>query len=384
MGLRRRRAAPMLLAAAALWMSAACSSKREREAGPPPAAATGNLAVPPEQRARLRVVALRESTFRRPVEATGTVAFDQNTSTQVVAGISGPIARILVSLGDRVAPGEALAEITSPDFASAVSAYRKSVATASNLRRIADLDRKLFEAGGIPRRDREQAETDAVSAEADRDAALAQLRSIGIPDATIRELQEGNPVAGVRGVVRSPIAGAVVEKFVTSGQLVVAGSTPCFTVADLSTIWVVANIFEKDIGAIQAGDPAEILPAEGGDSLPGRVDYISALVDPATRAIAVRIVAKNPRGTLRKDLYVRVTIHSRRDLRGLRAPASAILRDDENLPFVFVEQPDQSFARRRIELGPRVEGGYQILSGLREGERILTEGGLFLQFAQSQ
>ena len=380
---RRPRILSILLGLGALASSSACSSRREEKAAAPAASSAGELTLPPEQRARISVAVVRPSTFRRPIEATGTVAFDQNTSTQVVAGISGPIARVLVPLGARVSPGDELAELTSPDFAAAVSSYRKAVAAAANLRRIADLDKRLFEAGGIPRRDEQQAETDAVSAEADRDAALAQLRSIGLPSAAIRDLQQGKPVPGVRGVVRSPIAGTVVERLVTPGQLVVAGSTPCFTVADLSTVWVMASVFERDIASARPGDPAEILP-DDADPLPGRVDYISALVDPATRAISVRVVARNPGGVLRKDQYVRVKIESRREIRGLLAPASAILRDDENLPFLFVEQADGSFARRRVDLGPRVDGGYQVLAGLREGERIIQEGGLFLQFAQSQ
>jgi cobalt-zinc-cadmium efflux system membrane fusion protein len=380
----RRNTPALLIAASALLVFSACSSKRRDDGRP---AASGDvlsgLRLSSEQRGKVTVEEVKASTFRRTLETTGTVTFDQNASTQVIAGISGPVSRILVPLGENVVAGQPLAEVTSPDFASALSGYRKAVATAGNLRRIADLDQKLFDAGGIPRRDLQQAETDALTAEADRDAALAQLHSFGIPDVAIRTLQQGKAVTDAKAVIRAPIAGTVVEKLISPGQLVAAGTTPCFTVANLSTVWVLANVFEKDLPFVDRGDPADISTGLGG-TLPGRVDYISALVDPSTRAISVRIVAQNPRGALRKDLYVRADIHSSRDVRGILVPASSILRNDENLPFVFVEQSDGSFGRRPIEIANRVGNAYQIASGLREGERIIVEGGLFLQFAESQ
>jgi cobalt-zinc-cadmium efflux system membrane fusion protein len=111
------------------------------------------------------------------------------------------------------------------------------------------------------------------------------------------------------------------------------------------------------------------------------VDYISALVDPTTRAIAVRIVAPNPREALKRDLYVNVEIQSSRERKGLLVPVSAILRDDENLPFVFVAMADGTFPRRRVEIGSRMGDRQEITSGLSAGETVVAEGGLFLQTA---
>ena len=118
--------------------------------------------------------------------------------------------------------------------------------------------------------------------------------------------------------------------------------------------------------------------------MPGRVDYIAAMVDPNTRAVSVRIVARNPQGILKRDEYVRVALHSRRDSDGLLAPTSAILRDDENLPFVFVANADGTFARRRIEIGSQVGDRIELRSGLKAGEQVVVEGGLFMQFAENQ
>ncbi|HMF10069.1 MAG TPA: efflux RND transporter periplasmic adaptor subunit [Thermoanaerobaculia bacterium] len=359
----------------------ACSDKPGKAAEATPA--PGTLTIPPEQRPRIGVAAVADSTYRRTLETTGTVAFDQDQSTTVLSPISGPVSRLLVSVGASVNRTEPLAAVASPDFAAAVGAYRKADATARNTKRIADLDTQLFANDAISRREMEQAQTDALAAESDRDAAMLALRSLGLEPQTIDDLRQGKQVHA-EGLIRSPITGIVVEKLITPGQLLQAGATPCFTVSDLSTVWVMANVFESDLPFVRAGDAADIHAGVSPDIFAGKVDYVAAMVDPNTRAIAVRIVVPNPKRLLKKDLYVRVGIHSHRESRGILAPVSAVLRDDENLPFVFVENADQSFARRRVTLGSQIGDRYEIPSGLRDGERVVTEGGLFLQFSQSQ
>jgi cobalt-zinc-cadmium efflux system membrane fusion protein len=176
----------------------------------------------------------------------------------------------------------------------------------------------------------------------------------------------------------------VVAKLITPGQLLQAGTTPCFTVADLTTVWVMANVFGSDLPFVAVGDPADVTTGVTPEVFPGKVDYIAAIVDSTTRAVSVRIAARNPNGILKKDQYVRVAIHSRRETEGLVAPVSAVLRDDENLPFVFTVNADGSFARRHIEIGSQVGDRVEVRSGLKAGEQIVVQGGLFMQFAQSQ
>jgi cobalt-zinc-cadmium efflux system membrane fusion protein len=378
----RDRRVPAVLAALVL-LGTACSEHGARGGGPRATAGAG-FTLSPDQRQKVKTLALAPRSFRRSITTTGTVGFDADQATQVVSPISGPVSRLLVPLGARVKAGEALAEVASPDFAAYAAAYRKAEALAKNARRIADLDEKLYENDGIARRDMEQAEADAVSAEADRDAAVQQLRALGVDDAGLEDILKNRPLDGGLAVIRAPIEGVVVERLVTPGQLLQAGATPCFTVADLSTVWVMANVFETDLPFVAVGDPATITTGEGGEALPGKVDYVSALVDPTTRAVAVRVVAKNPTGALRKDLYVTVAIESRRESSGLLVPVSAVLRDEENLPFVFVAKPDGIFDRRRVTLGARVGDEEQVTSGLVAGDQIVTEGGLFMQFAESQ
>lgn len=355
--------------AACLLLACSCSPRADNpDSNSQPKAA---------QKLSVRTAAVTISQFQPTIDTTGTVAFNQNLSTPVLAPISGPVMRILADVGTRVSRSDALAMVASPDFASAVSALRKAEAVARNTRRIADLDQQLFKNDAIARRDLEQAQTDAINAEADRDSAVQQLRSLGVAAKTIEDIRENRPVADIGGVIRSPIAGTVVERLISPGQLLAPG-TPCFTVADLSSVWVMANVFEADLRSVHRGDSADVLTGSG-QTIPGRVDYIAALVDPNTRAVTVRIEASNPGGVLKRDLYVRIAIHSRTPLQGILVPVSAILHDDENLPFVFVTGPGGAFQRRRIDVGLRIGDRQEVRSGLTAGEQIVVDGGLFLQ-----
>jgi membrane fusion protein, heavy metal efflux system len=294
------------------------------------------------------------------------------------------VSRLLVSPGDQVKKGAPLAAVDSPDFAAAVSTYQKALATAKTNRRLADLDKDLLQHNGVAQREAFQAETDAANAEADRDAALQGLVSLNVPAQTIKAIQEGRPVPRLEAMIRSPVAGTVVEKLITPGELLEAGTTPCFTVADLSRVWVMAQIFGSDLASVSVGDPAEVSSDDGSTQLSGRVENISSLVNPDTRAVAVRVVVENPQRILKKQMYVRVLIRARQESTGLLVPVSSILRDDENLPFVYRAQSDGSFARQHVTLSYRISDQYDIAAGLKAGDEIVVDGGIFLQFMQNQ
>ncbi|HXR90457.1 MAG TPA: efflux RND transporter periplasmic adaptor subunit [Steroidobacteraceae bacterium] len=343
-----------------------------------------NLRLTDAQRKNIQLYTVAPTRFRRTVETTAAVDFDNDQATSVLAPFSGPVSRTLVSIGDEVTQGQALARVDSPDFATAISTYQKAIATARTNRRLADLDKDLLQHNGVSQREYEQAQTDATNAEADRDAALRALIALNVPTDTLDAIREGRPVSTPAGIIRSPVAGTVVEKLVTPGQLLEAGTTPCFTVANLSRVWVMAQLFGTDLAAVSVGDPAEVVTGVDAKNFPGKVDKISALVDPNTRAVAVRVVVDNPQHSLRKQMYVRVLIHSRQESTGLLIPISAVLRDEENLPFVYVAQADGSFARRPITLGSRVADRYEVPTGLRAGDQVVVSGGLFVQFMQSQ
>ena len=343
-----------------------------------------NVTLTNAQRQHVALYTVEPSSFHQSVSATGVVDFDQDRATAVLAPFSGPVSRLLVAPGDVVKQGQALATVASPDFAAAVATYRKAIATATTNRRVADLDADMLKHHAIAPREAEQAQTDAVNAEADRDAALQSLRALDIDPQVIKDVQAGKPVAHVEGTIRAPIAGTVVEKNITPGQLLQAGSTPCFTIADLSKVWVMAQLFGDEVASVHDGDSAQISADDESKGLTGTITNVAAEVDPDTRAVIARISVPSPHGTLKKHMYVRVDIAARQATQGLLAPVAAVLRDDDNLPFVYVEDKDGSFARQHVTLGERSGDRYLIPSGLRAGERIVSDGALFLRFMQSQ
>ncbi len=381
----------MVIAAAiaAAITALACGGCTAKVDNNPSTVSASNARLTDAQRKNIQLYTVTPSRYRRTVETTAAVDFDNDQATSVLAPFSGPVSRMLVSIGDDVSKGQALATVDSPDFATAISTYQKAIATARTDRRLADLDKDLVQHNGVSQREYEQAQTDATNAEADRDAALRALVSLNVPPQTIEDIRQGRPVDRPEGIIRSPVAGTVVERLITPGELLQAGMTQCFTVANLSRVWVMAQLFGGDLAAVSVGDPADVVVGTAGvgtdaQTIPGKVDKISAIVDPNTRAVGVRVVAENPQHVLRKQMYVRVLIHSRNEITGLLIPISAVLRDDENLPFVYVAQSDGSFARRQVTLGSRVADQYEIAAGLRAGDQVVISGGLFVQFMQSQ
>jgi len=369
--------------AATLTSITGCSPKID--SAPQTAAVTAsNVTLTSVQRQNIHLYTVEPTQFRRAIEATGAVDFDNDHSTSVLAPFSGPVSRLLVSLGSQVKEGDPLAVVDSPDFATAISSYRKAIASAQTNRRLADLDKDLGEHHGVSQREAQQAETDAANAEADRESARQTLVSLKVPAQTIKDIQDGRPISHLEAIIRSPIAGTVVEKLITPGQLLQAGTTACFTVADLSSVWVMAQVFGADLASVSPGDPSEVETGIGLEHFSGTVDNISALVNPDTRSALVRLVVKNPGGVLKKQMYVRVLIQSRQQATGLLVPVAAIFRDDENLPFVYLAKPDGSFERQHVSLGYRAGDQYDIADGLHAGDKIVVEGGIFVQFMQNQ
>jgi cobalt-zinc-cadmium efflux system membrane fusion protein len=210
------------------------------------------------------------------------------------------------------------------------------------------------------------------------------MRALGVQEDQIAAIRDNKPTEPLQAIIRSPIDGTVVEKLISPGQLLQAGTTQCFTVADLSTMWVLANVFPSDVKDVTVGEPVDVVTDASSAPLPGRVDYVAALVDPTSKAIAVRVLVPNLNHVLRKDMFVHVGIHANHEHTGLLVPTTSVLRDEENLPFVYVSAPNGSFDRRQITLGSRVGNEYEVTAGLHPGDKVVSEGALFLQFAESQ
>ena len=365
-----------------LALLAGCSSSPDEDNAATTSMA--NVRLTKAQLSHIQLYTVTPAGYRERVEAPGTVDFDNNQATSVVSPFTGPVTQIFVAVGQPVVKGQPLAAVASADLATAVAAYRKAAVAAANARRVASADRDLAAHNGISTREAAQAQTDAASAEAVRVAALQARASMGVERGSIARSMAGSSTAGLTGIIRAPVSGTVVDKQVTPGQLLQAGSSAAFTVANLSQMWVLAQVDPSDLASIQVHDSAEIDPGNGTGPFHGTVDNVSASVDPDTRAVVARIVAPNPGGLLKKQMYVHVSIQSGRVSTGLLVPVAAVLRDDQNLPFVYVALPNGTFVRRQVTLGYRDAANYAVTSGLQSGDRIVANGAIFLQFMQSQ
>ncbi|MGH8114530.1 MAG: efflux RND transporter periplasmic adaptor subunit [Rhodanobacteraceae bacterium] len=343
-----------------------------------------NVTLTKEQQQRIHIVTVEASRYRTSVTTTGVVDFDHNRATDVLAPFSGAVDEVQVTLGEKVKKGQALAEVASPDFAAAAGAYRKSVLAAQAADAVATNDRDLYAHQAISQRENAQAQADAASADADRAAALQTLVALHMDPKMIADVRAGKTLLGGRGVIRAPIAGTVVEKSVAPGQTLAAGTTPCFTIADTAKMWVMAQVFGDDVARVHAGDPASIDTGDGGKPIDGTVTNVGAVVDPDTRSVNARVVVANTDGALKKQMYVSVRIQSHEQYQALLIPVSAVLRDDENLPFVYAVANDGGYARQSVTLGTRVGDRFVIPEGLHAGDKVVVDGSIFLHFIQTQ
>jgi membrane fusion protein, heavy metal efflux system len=183
--------------------------------------------------------------------------------------------------------------------------------------------------------------------------------------------------------VLAPIGGEVVERLVSPGQVVQAGQTQTFTISDLSTVWVLANVYQADLSFVRSGDDVAVKTDAYPETFHGRISYVSPALDPNTRTLQARIVVDNPGGKLKKDMYCTVTVTAGSISNAIAVPDSSILHDDNNQPFVYVVTGSNQFGRRDVDIGESQNGRTQILKGISVGEKIVGDGSLFLQFANS-
>lgn len=360
---------------------AACSGKPQSASS---TTTPHNVTLTAEQRQSIQVLTVEPAQYHSAISTTGVVNFDQNRATEVLAPFSGPVTKLMVTLGQKVKKGQALALVESPDFTTAVGAYRSALIAAKAADAVASNDQALFEQQAISARDNAAAKAAAISADANRDAALQTLIALHVDPQTIAALRAGKSPATAVGVIRAPITGTVVAKSIAPGQTLAAGATSCFTIADTSKMWVMAQVFGAEVAQVQAGDPAEVDSGDGSPPIAGTVTNVGAVVNPDTRAVAVRIAVANPGGLLRKQMYVEVHIRAQQAHSGLLIPVSAVLRDDQNLPFVYVVAPDGSYARQPITLGARVADRFVVPEGLAAGDKVVVDGAIFLRFIQTQ
>jgi cobalt-zinc-cadmium efflux system membrane fusion protein len=341
----------------------------------------GLLKVSDEQLAHLQIQPVRKATWSTTIHTTGTVDWDADHTTQAITQVNGPITRILVDTGAKVTANEPLLYVASPDVANAVTNYRKARNREKLTKRIVDRENTLLDRGAAAAKDVESSLADYNDSMSDVQNSLQALKIFGLTGAAIDEAERQGIGISPELAVRSPIAGMVVQKLVSPGQLIQSGTTICFMISDVSTVWVQGHIFDRDLPYVKVGDPVVQTNPAFPHSFNGQVQYVGAFVDPNTRTTPVRIVTQNPTGVLKKDLFVDAEIRTgaRKDM--LVVPVSAVLHDAQNQPMVYVEAQPGQFAQRLVNEGMRQGDDVEITSGLSLGEKVVTQGSVFVQFA---
>jgi membrane fusion protein, heavy metal efflux system len=371
---------------AAVLASCSCGSKQAAGAAadtPSQQAVASLFQVPQNQMEHIRIAEAHKAVWSPAVRTTGTVDWDADHTTQAITQVNGPISRLLVDTGAMVTADQPLLYVSSPDVATAVATYKKARNRQDYSKKTLDRSKDLLEHKVIAQKDLEAAEQDYNDAGAEVENDLQALKIFGVTQQEIDQARTQGVAINPELAVRSPIAGMVVQKLVTPGLLIQAGSTACFTISDMSTVWVWGHIYDRDLESLRTGDPVELNNAAFNQTFSGMVDYIGALLDPATRTTPVRIVTKNSARLLKKDMFVDAVIHTKSGRTVLAAPTSAILRTDDNLPFVYVEVEPGKFGQRLVTLGVQQGDETELLTGLKEGEKIVAEGAVFLQFANA-
>jgi len=324
-------------------------------------------------------------------KATGKVGFNEDRLTPVFTPYSGRVSELLANKGDAVKAGQPLVVLESADYVAAqndLASARSDVAKAEiglkSAEVAAERARSLHNQEAISTKDLQQAEADLARAQDEKRRAVATLQ--GVQNRILlfgkdpEELDTLRDHVDRRVVLRAPISGIIVERKIGPGQYVKPDlPDPLFLISDLTTLWVIADVYESDLAAIRFNMPVEVSVAAYSDRVfPARISFINPTVDPATRTVRVRCLVPNSDGLLKPEMFATIKISAAEQQRAPVVPADAIVLDGD-APVVFVAEGPGRFHSRRIHVGHEVErDAFVVDSGLRADEVVATRGALLL------
>jgi membrane fusion protein, heavy metal efflux system len=365
-------------------------------AGPPiqlPLKTGETLQVSPEQMHQIGLVKVETTPFRVLRPAIGQIAFNEDASTVVLTPFSGRVTRLIAKIGDEVKQGEPLFEIDSPevvqvqtDLIAAVQALEKSKSQLSLAKRTFDRQASLLTDKATSQREHDQARNDLAAAESDTKTAegtLAASRNrlrvlVGRSEAEVARVERErsiNPLISIS----APIAGTVIGRKIGPGQYVRSDSAEAlYSIADLSTMWLKANVPENDIPHVRVGQEIEVnVTALPGRIFKARIVAIGAASDSVTRRVVVRSEIANPDGALRSEMFATFKIVTGSGEPMPAVPVEAVIWEGE-LPVVWVGREPLVFERRRVQAGLEQDRKLQILAGLKAGEVVIARGAIFV------
>jgi cobalt-zinc-cadmium efflux system membrane fusion protein len=367
-----RTSALLLACAVAL---AGCS--RDRDQVPPPPRVEKDTVVFEASSPQTAALQTAPAEPRRDslLRFSGRLVWNEDRTVRVFSPFAGRVVSIAARAGDRVQPGQTLAVLAAPELGTAQSEARKAdqdyALARKNLARVEE----LHGAGVAPAKDLQVAQADVARTEAERSRTLARLKLYG-KDANTEEKQVDQQL-----VLRSPIAGAVVERNINPGQELrpdTQGDKALFVVSDPARLWFALEVSEKDLGELARGVQVQLGTSSLGDErVPGRVTYVADAVDPQTRTVKVRGIVESSDPRLKAEMFVTAE-RKVAQAKGLLVPARAIyLRGDQY--FVFVDAGAGRYVRREVKLGPAGDGVQVVLAGLEPGEKVVVDGTLLLE-----
>ena len=334
-----------------------------------------SVAATPALRKLIQVVPIGSSELHDSLRVPARVELDQHRVARIGASVTGRITDLRAYLGQDVDKGEVLATLNSTELSAAQSAFLKA-ASQVNLHRLAVARAKrLLSSDVIAAAELQERESQLNEAEVDQRAAEDQLRVMGMSDAAIARLNRERTIHSFSSVT-AHLSGSVIERNVNVGQ-VVQPSDALFTVADLSRVWISADVPEQQAYWAHVGDEVSAeVPALPGETFTGRLIYVANLVDPETRTVTVRIDVSNEHRKLKPHMLATIQIR-KSGTKELVVPDGAVIRE-ENRDHIFVETADGHYTLKAVELGMRNGDKRRIIKGLAQGEKVVVEGAFHL------
>jgi cobalt-zinc-cadmium efflux system membrane fusion protein len=339
----------------------------------------GTFRATPQQLKTFTVEEVRAHSFVSEELTEGKIGINADRATPVVSPYSGRVTRVIGGLGDSVKAGAPLATLDAAEFVQAQNDLRVAAAQARLARLNETRKHALYDAKGGSLQDWQQAQSDLSAAETALNSARNRLQILGKSQPEIAALevaQNSNPAAAIT----APIAGVIVDRQIGPGQFLQAGGTPVFTIADPSSVWLLANVRETDAGLVQVGQSVEVrVLAYPQRDFKARVTHVAALVDPVTHRLPVRAEIDNRDGTLKPEMFANFRILTSNATESPAVPEAAVVHEGDSAHVWVVEGDLLSY--RAIKTGRSNDALVEVLDGLKAGDRIVTKGGLFIDQA---
>jgi cobalt-zinc-cadmium efflux system membrane fusion protein len=320
-------------------------------------------------RAKLAIETVSQKEVQRNLMLPAVVEADPARLVKVLPPVAGRITQLKVQLGEEVEKGEPLVVLDSPDLDTAYAEYERGKANSALATKTRDRLRELVRTSAVAVRELQQAETDLANAEVEKQRAESRLRQIGVEPEVSTKSRTVTIVA--------PVSGSIIDLNAAPGAYWNDATAALMTVADLSTIWVTANVPEKDTALVTKGQPVEIVfPAYPGEVFKSKVLFVSNVLDPDTRRTKVRISLDNPDTRFKPGMFANVTFFSPKQMVPIVPTTAVVLREEKNQ--VFVEVAPWTFEARRVDIGFQQGGEVAIRDGVAAGDRIVVRGGVLI------